>query len=245
MEKASPFRRDPAIRCWIKHILEGKYSNEKRMLFSIFGKMKRVRFISTIIDKREMINNALESEDNLFDDSSDSDITIELYLDDGTGLIRSLLWNVDSEKYTQYKKGDMVDVVGRVKEWNSNININIEIIKLVEDPNLTLLRNAEIIQRIKSGDIEDITRVEEEIDDFLNEIELDESFVGDRPHDMAELKERIYLLIKNKSEEENGISFKDIKKKIDIPEEELKTYIKDLEMESKIYQAEENIYQAY
>ncbi|GAH77448.1 unnamed protein product, partial [marine sediment metagenome] len=27
----------PAIRCWVKHLLEGKYNAEKKSLFTIFG----------------------------------------------------------------------------------------------------------------------------------------------------------------------------------------------------------------
>ena len=51
MTEKQIFKRYPAIRCWIKHILEGFYDENERILYSIFGKLKRIRMVTTIINK--------------------------------------------------------------------------------------------------------------------------------------------------------------------------------------------------
>ena len=56
MSETQRFERFPAIRLWIKNILQGSYSNEDNSFFTIFGKTKRVRIVATIIEKREIIN---------------------------------------------------------------------------------------------------------------------------------------------------------------------------------------------
>ena len=56
-------------------------------------------------------------------------------------------------------------------------------------------------------------------------------------------KERLYSLIKANSME--GISFKELKQIFSIPDDQLRGFLRDLEMESRIYQSEEDVYQTY
>ena len=107
MNEVQSFKRFPAIRCWIKHILEGSYSSEENSMFTIFGKTKRVRIIATIIDKREIITTQQNGEEMRFEDEDHSNLRIEFDLDDTTGLIRAILWRVNPEKYYDYMKGDI------------------------------------------------------------------------------------------------------------------------------------------
>ncbi|MFX0073488.1 MAG: OB-fold nucleic acid binding domain-containing protein [Candidatus Hermodarchaeota archaeon] len=248
MSGTQTFRRFPAVRCWIKHIIEGKYSEEEKIIFTIFGKVKIVRLIGTIVQKREIVTPQSDNSEDLLDEELSSNVRIEFDLDDGTGLIRAILWDANPEDYDQYNSGDIVDVIGRVREWRGYFSMHIKIIKKIHDPNRILLRNAEILQRIKSGDVQEIPTIEEgdsELDEFPDEIDINESFEGDQSFEAAELKDKVYLLIKKNSTEGNGISIRDLKEKIDIPEDSLKTYLRDLEMEAKIYQSEENFYQTY
>jgi hypothetical protein len=246
MSDTRSFKRLPAIRCWIKHLLEGSYSAEEKVLHTIFGEVKRTRIIATIVDKREKINAQTAEDDTSLDEDDGNNMRLEFDLDDGTGLIRATLWNVNPEKYSTFDKGNIVDIVGLIRFWNSYISLSPEIIKKIEDPNALLLQNAEIIKKIKSGEIQEIPVLNEggtSIDVIPDEFDIDELFEEKEKVEINDTKELIYSIIEENSKE--GISIKELKKRLEITEGELKSYIKDLEMESKIYQSEENVYQTY
>lgn len=248
MNQIQSFKRFPAVQIWIKNILEGQYSSENKSFFTIFGKIKRVRIVATIVDKREILSAQITENDMLLGEDDHSNLRIEFDLDDSTGLIRAILWQANPDQYIDFTKGDIVDVVGIIRQWKGFTSISPEIIKKVKNPNIILLRNAEIIKKIKFGEIHEIPKISEEnfeIEEFSGEIDIDDLFEGDQNFESDDIKEKVSLLIKRHSSEGNGISFKKLKKIMKISEEELRKCLKDLEMESKIYQSEENIYQAF
>ena len=248
MNEMQSFKRFPAIRCWIKNILDGRYSTEDKALYTIFGKVKRVRTIATIINKREIINVQSNDSDFLLEDANSSNLRIEFNLDDGTGLIRAVLWQANPDQFKDFIKGDIVDVVGLIRRWREYISISPEIIKKIKDPNFVLLRDAEIIKKIKAGEIQEIPEFPEndfEIDEISTDIDVDTLFNEDSSLEIDDLKEKIYFIIEKHSIEGNGISFKKIKEMVQISEDKLRKYIRDLEMESRIYPSEKNVYQTY
>ena len=248
MNETKSFKRYPAICCWIKHLLEGRYLSEEKILFTIFGKLKRIRNIATIVDKREITNTQANREDIYSEDDDTSNLRIEFDLDDGTGLIRAIFWSANPEKYKNFKKGDIIDVIGLIRHWKEYISISPEIIKKIEDPNLILLRNAEIIKKIKSGETQKIPEILNEeivIDEISAEIDVKDLFEEEQGNNLNDLKEKIYTLIEDNSLDGNGISFQELKKITQISEDDLRSHIRDLEMESRIYQSEENVFQIY
>ena len=248
MSETQRFERFPAIRLWIKNILQGSYSNEDNSFFTIFGKTKRVRIVATIIEKREILNPQPTSNEMTIDEDEDSNIRLEFDLDDGTGLIRAILWRANPDLYKDFEKGTIVDVVGLLRRWKEYTSLSPEIIRKIKGPNFILLRNAEIIKKIKSGEIYRIpthSKEESEKGDSSNEIDIDDLFEGEQENEIDDIKEKVYNLIENQSKNGEGISFIKLLKMLNIPEEDLRKFLKDLEMESKIYQSEANIYQSF
>ena len=246
MSDTKSFKRLPAIRCWIKHILEGSYSTEDKILFTIFGEVKRVRVIATIVDKREIIKTQTADGEDILDEDDENNVRLEFDLDDGTGLIRAILWNVNPEKYETFNKGNIVDVIGLIRYWNSYVSISPEIIRTIEEPNFFLLRDAEIIKKIKSGNLKEIPVLNNDgtsLDEIPDEFDINDLFEEKEKVEINDTKEKLYSLIEENSND--GISFKELKQKLKISEDELKSNIRDLEMESRIYQSEENVYQTY
>ncbi|MBD3214143.1 MAG: hypothetical protein GF311_16155 [Candidatus Lokiarchaeota archaeon] len=247
MSETETYKRFPAVRCWIHHIMEGKYSPGDKSLYTIFGQVKRVRISGTIMDKREILSTQESQGDDLFDDDESSNVRIEFDLDDGTGLIRATLWRVDPEKYEKFSKGDIVDVIGLIRKWKEFVYVSPEIMNTIETPNFLLLRDAEIIKKIQEGEIMEIPDIDEtkmEMDEMTDEIDIDSLF-SDDDEEFKSIKEEIITVVKQNSKGGEGISFNDLKEKIKISEEELKNYLRDLEMEMEIYQSEEGIYQIY
>jgi len=232
----------PAIRCWVKHLLEGKYNAEKKSLFTIFGALRRIRLVATITNREDFVSNSSTGELNT---------NLRFELDDGTGLISAVKWDVDLDKYNDFNQGDIVDIIGLVGFYVDTVQIrDIKLIKKVKDPNYILLRDAEIIKKIKSGDIHEIpidseTDEEFSFDNMSDEIRIDKIFGEEQPSEVDKLKEKIFSIIFEYSQDGNGISLKELQLKLQIPENKLRTYINDLAMESRIYPTEEDIYQSY
>jgi len=232
----------PAIRCWVKHLLEGKYNAEKKSLFTIFGVLRKIRLVATITNREDFVSNRSTGE---------LSTNLRFELEDGTGLISAVKWDVDLDKYNDLNQGDIVDILGRVGFYGDTAQIsNIKLIKKVKDPNYILLRDTEIIKKIKSGDIHEIpidfeTDEEFSFENTSDEIRIDKIFGEDQPSEVDKLKEKIFSIIYEYSQDGNGISLKELQLKLQVPENKLRTYINDLAMESRIYPTEENIYQSY
>ena len=237
------FKRNPAIHCWIKHIKESLYNENERSFYSIFGKVKRIRLIATIIEKSEEL---MGNDEFGFDNDKEDNIRLLYDLDDGSGLIRAFIESNESENFKDYDKGDIVDVVGLISKRGDLIVLRTEIIKKVEEPNYILLRNAEILNRIKSGDIQKIPNsfdLGKTSDNIAKEIEVNNLFEDDIEID--ELKEKIFSVIKVHSSSGAGIDFGELSKELEIPDIELRTYLNDLLLESRIYESDHDKYESY
>jgi RPA family protein len=236
MESKFP-KRFPGIQCWIKDILEGVFSTEENILFSKYGKIKRIKIVATIIDK------------GIFPKSDSDEFRIVLTLDDSTGLIRAVAWG-EPDAYEDYKVGDIVELVGIIpKTWNDYHSLKPEIIKKVDEPNLILLRNAEIINRIKFGEIEEIPVLHNggnDIEEFSDEIDVTTIFESEdhtTKHD--EIKEKIYLIVEEYSTRGNGISFEKLKQEVKISEKDLRKHTNNLILESRIYKSDKDNFEAF
>jgi hypothetical protein len=235
MTERVSYKRNPAIYCWIKHIEEGIYDENENIFRTIFGKVKRVRLIATIIEKNEKLIEADEFEVEVEDDSK-ANVRLIFSLDDSTGLIRAYKDKVDPEGYILYDVGDIVDVVGRVTKRGGYMSLWIEIMKKVEEPNFILLRNAEIINRIKLGDVQEVPVLADVNNLFENDLNFAE---GD------DLKEKVYSVIESYSTNGKGINFERLRKQIKMPDIELRSYINDLILESRIYESDKDIFESY
>ncbi len=242
MSGAQSYEYFPAIRCWVKHLLEGKYNAEEKSLFTIFGVLRKIRLVATITNREDFVSNTSTGE---------LSTNLRFELEDGTGLISSVKWGVNLDKYNDLNQGDIVDILGRVGFYGDTAQIsNIKLIKKVKDPNYILLRDAEIIKKIKFGDIHEIpietdSETDVEFGNIPDEIRIDKIFGEEQPSEVDKLKENICSIIYEYSQDGNGISLKELQVKLQIPENKLRPYISDLAMESRIYQTEEDMYQSY
>ncbi|MFX1389670.1 MAG: OB-fold nucleic acid binding domain-containing protein [Promethearchaeota archaeon] len=242
------FKRNPTIQCWIKHIIEGQYDESEKFFHTIFGQVKRIRIIGTIVNKSEKLIELSETDMEIEEDVN-ANIRIDFDLDDSTGMIRATIRNVDPENFLKYKKGDIVEVTGRVSKYGEYISLWIEIIQKVQEPNLILLRNAEIIDTIKHGklhEIPDIGDFSDTFEDFSDEIDVRALFESDNDSDEhSELKKKVYGIIEENSSKGKSINFKNLKEKIKISDNELRSILNDLILESRIYESDNDNYEAF
>ncbi len=179
MSERTSYKRFPAVKCWIKHIIQSEFDESDNSFHTIFGKVKRIRIIGTIIEKNEELTEFDEYNIGLEDDAKEN-VQLIFKLDDSTSLIRAVIESVNPEKYRNYNVGHTVDVVGRPRKKEGILSLWIEIIRKVEEPNYILLREAEIVRRIKSGDIQKITGTSDnKTNELSKEIDVNNLFEDD------------------------------------------------------------------
>ena len=255
MSETRTFEFSPAIRCWVKHLTEGRFNAKEKSLFTIFGALKRIRLVATITNKEEFVST---KQNDINSPTEEISTNIRFELDDGTGIISAVKWDVNSEKYKDLNVGDMVDILGNVGYYNEKVQVNtIRVIKKITNPNYILLREAEIVKKIKFGKTQEIPKIEEGgsdidedsfFDNLSEDIDIDQLFGESKPSKSSKVdttKEEIFTIIYEYSQDGNGISLEELQARLKIPENKLRTYINDLVMESRIYPTEENIYQSY
>ncbi len=252
MSTARSYEYAPPIRCWIKHLLEGKYNATGKSLYTIFGTLKRVRIVATITNREEFMSKRSTDIDS---PTEEINTNLRFELDDGTGIISAVKWDVDVENYEDINKGVLVDVLGRIGFYGEKVQINnIAFIKKIKNPNYVLLREADVIKKIKSGDLHKIpensgsgSELEEDtfFDDIPSEIDVEKLFSETKTPKVDKNKEEIFTIIYEYSQDGNGISLEELQQRTNLSENKLRTFINDLVMESRIYPTEENIYQSY
>ncbi|MEM3519956.1 MAG: OB-fold nucleic acid binding domain-containing protein [Candidatus Hadarchaeales archaeon] len=67
-------------------------------------------------------------------------------IDDGTGTIRVKAWKMAVKDLENLNIGDVVDVIGRIGEFEGEVYLSLELLSKVNDPNWELVRDLEIIR---------------------------------------------------------------------------------------------------
>ncbi len=135
--------RSPAAKISIKAISDGRFVRstdrwEPNCLITPWGdKISRVRVLATVVAK-------FVSEDKNY-----STIT----LDDASDTISVRAFKEEREMLDAIKPGDMVDVVGKIKEYQEERYITPESIWRLDDPNWELVRRLELLaaSRARAG----------------------------------------------------------------------------------------------
>ena len=170
-----------------------------------------------------------------------------LVIDDGTEEIRVKMFS-DAHVIRSISKGSLVDIAGRVREYEGERYIVPDKIKVVEDINILALRKLEIIRlrekfkRIKEmikGMIDEEKRnaLEKEFLLTKNDIELliREEEQKEQHQDLGVIKKEIldYLREKDKGE---GVEYVEIIKVLSYPEDVVEKAIGELMAEGTCYE---------
>jgi RPA family protein len=132
-----------AVKLRIQDLVEGTFDG--KAVHTLFGDVSEARIVGTLID--------------IFvtDDESYTSLTV----DDGTETIRLKAWRNDVKKLKKFSKGDIIDVVGKVREYNEEIYLTPALISKVS-PNKWVLWELELMKLyIKSGGARDSVSVED------------------------------------------------------------------------------------
>lgn len=133
-------KRLTAYKVRIKDILAGKYVTQEgfkpNYILTTYGqKVSRVRVMAIVINKFV---------------SNDSKYAF-IVLEDGTESIRVKSFQ-DINLFENVKMGQIIDFIGKVREYDNEIYLIPEVIRIVEDPNIETLRKLEIMKVRKEVD---------------------------------------------------------------------------------------------
>ena len=126
-------KRQIAYKISIKDIFQGKYVQQEgwnpNYIESFDGKkISRVNIIGIVLSKEDNQETSYKS----------------ILIDDGSGTISAKSFGEDSGILQNIQIGDPVLIIGRIKEYNSELHILIEIIKKLEDPKWIEIRKIEL-----------------------------------------------------------------------------------------------------
>lgn len=130
-------KRLTAVKCNIEDITSGEYIEQEgfnpNYLLTKFGqKLSRVRIMATVVNKFVSDNKQYGA----------------LTLDDETDTIRAKVFK-NLSVIENIEEGDIVDLMGKIRQWNDEIHLIIESVIKIDNPNWITLRKAELKKQKK------------------------------------------------------------------------------------------------
>lgn len=231
-------KRLPAVKVRIEDIVNGKYFQkegfESNYVITPMGrKVSRASILGTVMNK--FIN---DDEDYGF-----------VVIDDESETIRAKVFQSTSV-LDDVEEGQLVKVIGKAREYNDELYLNLEHIKELDDPNWLTLRLLEIykdeqelkekVDEIKEKDIsqeEMFNLAEQEAinKELLTESEESEEEEEEREENEKEAKDNILDLIEE-MDEGKGTDYSKIIEESDLEENRVEDIINDLLSEGTCYE---------
>ncbi len=243
-ETKQPIKRLVAYKVAIADIMAGEYKaqegfNPSRVETSWGLSVSRVHIIATVV-------NHYKSEDSKY---------AFITLDDGTGVVRSKAFQQDTKFLEKIKKGDIVDVIGRIREYNDERYIVPEVVRVVDDYNMITLRKLEVKVFKNKFLKENPATTKQKEDSKKNEPEKKKKDVKKAPEkqetkpekkkdpvketkkplDDKEIRERVVKTIEVLDDGE-GVDYTDILKNVDLEDNLIEKAIDELLSEGSCYE---------
>jgi DNA polymerase III alpha subunit len=191
LKSDAEFKRLTAYRTTIKNITLAPMQKEGDSFEYLAFKdlrVSRVRLIATVVSKKV-------NEERTY---------AYLVLDDGTETIRVKAWKEEVVKVETPVIGDIIEVIGRVREWNGERYMTCESLHVINDPNHWLYHQYELLMSK-----EKFLRIDEKI-------ATGESTSVEKKEIPAVSKEDLVLKIIKENDIGKGTSFALIKRESEI-----------------------------
>lgn len=205
-------KRNIAYKIWISNLLSGNFVKQEGEFQSDYidingYKISRVNLIGSVVFK-------YDSQDGNY-----SSIT----LDDSSFSIRLKTWRDDTKLLQNINQGELVLVIGKVKKFNEELYILPEIVKLIDNPNIELLRKLELLNEFGKP-----------IKLQPKEVDIDEKYEEPKDIYVSISRKKILDLIESLSTEQ-GVKVDEVIEKSGLGQE-AEQILNDLLKEGEIYQ---------
>lgn len=222
-------QRQVAFKVWISDLVNGKYTKEEGewdpnyVLIKGNIKVSRVNIIASVVNKYK---------------SENSDYSY-ITLDDGTSDVNVKAWREDIEILNKCDIGDLILLIGRVKEYSGEIYITSEIIKKLDNPNWAKIRKLELEREFgKPSKIEEKKEIQDK--KIIVEVKNGDSIIVKEEFADGVLtqtnRQKVLSYISKKEE----VTYDEIIENLGLDEKEVEGLIKELLKEGEIYQPKPN-----
>lgn len=206
------FQRQTAFKLWISEIITAPFINPKQELTPSYIitrdlQISRTNIIGICIDKQTTENY--------------SSITI----DDSTAQIQARVWNEDIKNLEKIQPGQVINLIGKIKQFNNQTYIVPEITREIEKDWL-LIRNLELKKSYKEP-IKQEQRFNQE-----EPIVIEMDNVNQSPLS----KREIILKLIEKLDDKQGADIIEVIEQSKLPEQDAEKIIKELIKEGEIFE---------
>lgn len=218
-------QRKPAFKVWISDLSSGELLQES----GEFG-MHYLTLKGNNVSRVNLIGNVVDVFFN--PEKGFSSVAV----DDGSGTVNVRAFKEDSVMLEGLKIGDMVTIIGRIREYNSDRYILPEIVKVISDPNWELVRKLELLKEHglpKQQEIKQIVEVKAE-NTIVAESVGGNVVVEEVGNVTSSTRGKILNLIEKA--DDNGADYSFILSSLGLPEQEINNLLKELLSEGEIYQ---------
>ena len=197
-------------------------------------RIARVNIIATVVD-------SFTNEDGSY---------LSLTLDDGTSTIRAKAFNEDAKPLGDINKGERILMVGRVREYQGEIYLAPEITKKVNDPNIELIRKAELLKYMgipEKGKISPNIQVVQTKLQQLNTPQPTSSQptqTEEVPKEISQHDFRQKIISSLAKYDDSGVEISTIAKDLGMDDQVAETIFKDLLLEGEVYENKPGHYKA-
>ena len=200
-----PIQRMTALKVNVSEIVNGQWVKKEGfepsfVVTSSGEEVSRARILGTVVAKF------------LAEDGNFASVTI----DDSTDTIRAKTFKTVKPIDT-IEIGDIVDVIGKIREYNAEIYMIPEILKKITNPNTELLRKLEIIKKSRTPKSK----------------KTGQSVIAEQTPDKDLLRKNIINFI---SSSDDGVTYASVVESISAPEKDVESVINDLLAEGICYE---------
>ena len=220
--------RSIAYKVWISDVTSGNYTKQEGFnpnYIELDGKqVSRVNLIATVVGKF------------LSDDGNYGALTF----DDGTETIRAKTFGPDVAKIKDAEVGQIIRIVGKIKEYNDERYLSPDFVSEIKDPNWLIVQKLELgepkvreaptpehEQSMQAEAITEMPATEKEPEPVGEQAISESKTVEDMPN---------FIEIISKLDTGDGAEISAVIAECKLPEEEVKTFIVDLLKDGEIYE---------
>jgi len=211
-----------AYKVKVEELLQGEYVVSEEglpYLLTPWGrKVSRVRVMGTVVER-------WLREDGEY---------CTVYLDDGTGVIALRGWGEGAKELAELRVGELVDVIGRVKEYLGERYLVPHLLLRVKDPNWEVVRELEILLSRRKA-LEKGIRPRRLPAKPPEEVEVEEVEGFELPQVPEELKRRA-LEVLDRLDRGEGVGEEELRRELGIDRKELEDLLLALLDEGEIFE---------
>jgi len=233
--------RSTAYKVKIWELVNGKYIRPAEgaepgyLLTPWSQRISRARVMATVIDRY----------------LSNDQTYAALWLDDGSETIRLKAWREDVKSVADLKIGELVDVIGRVREYEGEVYLVPEMISRVDDPNWELVRELEILRARRQALMEgklpqpapkprlEVRQLEIEVPPSTPTPEMAVEDLGEVEEPLPEVPEEIKkktLLAFDRLDKGSGVTPLELAAELDMRQEEVEDVLRVLIADGEVYE---------